>query len=607
MSLSVSGKKNTQPSYETSYEGDSARAAHHSQGLVKSLLRVLHYLRPYRLLACATLSSAIAATVLDLVPPWLVKIVIDDVIQAHRPELLGWAVAGLIGAHALKNVFTSLRIRLNNTLEQRVVCDLRNQVFAALQRLSINYFENRSSGEIMSRVTNDTEHMERIFVDGLEGMLTAVLTLVGIMVMLFALNWKLALLSLIPVPVLILSATAFTRRVHGYYHDIRRHAAELNAYLHDALSGIRETMGFNRQTYEQARFDARSRRYSDSNLDAMRLWSFYSPGMMFIGSIGTVLILWYGAGEVARGVLTIGELVMFLSYLALFYVPVNQIHSVNHMLQHALAGSERVFEILDARSEVQDRPGAAVPAERLGGAVRFDEVSFAYRPDVPVLHSLTLDVRPGERIALVGPSGAGKSTLLKLLMRLYDVRDGAILLDGYDLRDLSLAFLRSQIGFVQQEPFLFNGTVKENIAYGDLDADQTMIDDAARAARAYEFIDELPDGYDTWIGERGVKLSVGQKQRVSIARVLLKNPPLVVFDEATSNIDTETEVKIREALENLTRDRTTFIIAHRLSTLHNVDRIVVMDRGRIVEQGAHQELLIRGGLYADLYEAQFQD
>ncbi|MSQ77339.1 MAG: ABC transporter ATP-binding protein [Nitrospiraceae bacterium] len=574
---------------------------------MKALLRVLHYLRPYRLLACATLASAIAATALDLVPPWLIKIVIDDVIQAHRPELLGWAVAGLIGAYALKNVFISLRIRLNNTLEQRVVCDLRNQVFAALQRLSISYFENRSSGEIMSRVTNDTEHMERIFVDGLEGMLTASLTLAGITVMLFVLNWKLALLSLIPIPVLVLSATAFTGRVHRYYHDIRRHAAELNAYLHDALSGIRETMGFNRQAYEQARFDARSRRYSDSNLDAMRLWSFYSPGMMFVGSIGTVLILWYGTGEVTRGVLTIGELVMFLSYLALFYVPVNQIHSVNHMLQHALAGSERVFEILDARSEVQDRPGAAAPAGRLGGAVRFDGISFAYRPDVPVLQSLTLVVRPGERIALVGPSGAGKSTLLKLLMRLYDVQSGAILLDRYDLRDLSLAFLRSQIGFVQQEPFLFNGTVKENIAYGDLDADQAGIEDAARAARAHEFIDELPDGYDTWIGERGVKLSVGQKQRVSIARVLLKNPPLVVFDEATSNIDTETEVKIREALDNLTRGRTTFIIAHRLSTLRNVDRIVVMDRGRIVEQGVHQELLVRGGLYAGLYEAQFQD
>jgi ATP-binding cassette subfamily B protein/subfamily B ATP-binding cassette protein MsbA len=424
--------------------------------------------------------------------------------------------------------------------------------------------------------------------------------------MLFALNWKLAALSLLPIPILIVSASLFTKRVHRYYHDVRRHAADLNAYLHDALSGIRETMGFNRQAHERERFNDRSRRYSESNLDVMCLWSLYSPGMMFVGSIGTVLILWYGAGEVERGALTLGELVMFLSYLALFYVPVNQIHSVNHMLQHALAGSERVFEILDARPEVQDRSDAAPPAGRLAGAVRFSGVSFAYRPDVPVLQGLRLDVRPGERIALVGPSGAGKSTMLKLLMRFYDVQGGVIRLDGHDLRDLPLAFLRAQIGFVQQEPFLFNGTVRENIAYGDLGADQARIEDAARAARAHEFIRELPDGYDTWIGERGVKLSVGQKQRISIARVLLKDPPLVVFDEATSNIDTETEVKIREALENLTRGRTTFIIAHRLSTLHNVDRIVVVDRGRIVEQGTHEDLLVRGGLYTGLYEAQFQ-
>lgn len=544
---------------------------------------------------------------MDLVPPWLIKIIIDDVIQAHRIELLGWAVAGLAGAYAVKSVFASLRIRLNNTLEQRVVCDLRNHVFAALQRLSLAYFENRSSGEIMSRVTNDTEHMERIFVDGLEGMLTAALTLIGITAMLFLLNWKLAMLSLVPIPILVVCASAFTKRVHRYYHDVRRHAAELNAYLHDALAGIRETMGFNRQAHEQTRFETHSRRYSDSNLDVMYLWALYSPGMMLLGSVGTVLILWYGAGEVERGALTIGELVMFLSYLALFYVPVNQIHSVNHMLQHALAGSERVFEILDARPEVHDRPGAIVPAERLAGAVRFEAVSFGYRPEAPVLRELTLAVEPGERIALVGPSGAGKSTLLKLLMRFYDVQGGAILLDGYDLRDLPLAFLRSQIGFVQQEPFLFNGTVRENIAYGDFNADQARIEEAARAARAHEFIRELPDGYDTWIGERGVKLSVGQKQRVSIARVLLKNPPLVIFDEATSNIDTETEVKIREALDNLTRGRTTFIIAHRLSTLHHVDRIIVMDHGRIVEQGSHQDLLVRGGLYAVLYEAQFQN
>jgi ABC-type multidrug transport system fused ATPase/permease subunit len=349
-----------------------------------------------------------------------------------------------------------------------------------------------------------------------------------------------------------------------------------------------------------------SRRYSDSNLKAMYLWSLYSPGMILVGSLGSVLILWYGAGEVMRGALTVGELVMFLSYLALFYVPINQIHSVNHMLQHALAAGERVFEILDTPPAVRDRPGAVAPSARLHGVVRYDRVSFAYRPEMPVLRELSLEVKAGERIALVGPSGAGKSTLVKLLMRFYDVRSGRILIDGHDIRDLPLAFLRSQIGFVQQEPFLFNGTVRDNIAYGDLAADQARIAEAAQAARAHEFIMGLPERYETWVGERGVKLSVGQKQRVSIARVLLKDPPIVIFDEATSNIDTETEAKIREALHELTLGRTTCVIAHRLSTLHEANRIIVVDRGRLVEQGSHESLMARGGLYAGLYDAQFQ-
>lgn len=573
---------------------------------MKSLLRVLHYLLPYHRLALLTFCCAILTTLLELVPPWLVKVVIDEVIQAGQVGLLPWVIGGLLLAYGLKNLFASFRIRFNNRLEQQVVYDLRDQVFTALQRLSLSYFEHRSTGEIMSRVNNDTEHVERIFIDGLEGLLTASLTLIGITGMLFWLNWKLALLSLLPIPVLIVSASVFSRRIHRYYRLIRRNAADLNAYLQDALSGIRETMGFNRQSYERHRFNKLSRAYSDGNLKAMYLWALYSPGMIFVGSLGTVLILWYGAGEVLRGSLTVGELVMFLAYLALFYVPINQIHSVNHLLQHALAASERIFEVLDAQPEVQENADAIQPVRRLAGAVRFDRVRFFYRPEVLVLRDLTLAVQPGERVALVGPSGAGKSTILKLLMRFYDVRAGRVTIDGYDVRDLSLAFLRSQIGFVQQEPFLFNGTVRENIAYGDLAADQAGLEEAARAARAHEFIADLPEGYDTQIGERGVKLSVGQKQRLSIARVLLKNPPIVVFDEATSNIDTETEAKIREALHYLTRGRTTFIIAHRLSTLHDVDRIIVVDRGRIVEQGLHEDLLARRGLYAGLYEAQFQ-
>ncbi|MCH8041054.1 MAG: ABC transporter ATP-binding protein [Candidatus Binatia bacterium] len=569
------------------------------------LFRIFSYLRSHRPLVFATFSCAALATVFDLVPPWLIKIVIDDVIQAQQMALLPWVIGGLVLAYGLKSFFNSLRIRFNNTLEQRVIISLRQEVFHALQRLSISYFEDRSTGELMSRVVNDTEQVERIFIDGLEGMLTASLTLIGITIMLFAINWKLALLALLPIPILVVSAVGFSRRVHRYYRDIRKCAADLNAYLQDALSGIRETMGFNKQAFEQSRFDQKSRNFSRSNLKAMLLWSIYSPGMIFVGSLGTVLILWYGAREVTHGSLTLGELVMFLSYLALFYVPVNQIHSVNHMLQHALAASERIFEVLDTVPEVEDRPGLVAPAQRSAGSIHFKNVVFSYRPDIEVLHGISLEIAAGERVAFVGPSGAGKSTLLKLLMRFYDVKGGEIAIDGYDIRDLPILFLRDQVGLVQQEPFLFNGTVRENIVYGDLGATRQEIEQVAIAARAHEFIMDLPDTYDTWIGERGVKLSVGQKQRVSIARVLLKNPPIVIFDEATSNIDTETEVKIREALAYLTQGRTTLIIAHRLSTLQHVDRIVVLDHGDIVEEGSHEELRSNGGLYAVLYDAQF--
>jgi ATP-binding cassette subfamily B protein/subfamily B ATP-binding cassette protein MsbA len=573
---------------------------------LKSLFRVLHFIRPYRGLAALTFAAAAAAAAIELLPPWLVKIIIDDVIGGDRPALLPWVVGGLLLAYAGKNLASSLRIRFNNTLEQQVIYDLRDQVFAALQRLSISYYENRSTGEIMNRVNNDVEHVERIFIDGIESLLMSSLTLIGISVILFSLNWKLASLSLLPIPVLVYSASYFTRKVHGFYRSVRESSAELNAYLQDAISGIRESMGFNREAHEQERFNRRSRAYSDSNLRVMTLWSMYSPGMIFVGSLGSVIILWYGTGEVLAGALSVGELVAFVSYLALFYVPVNQIHSVNHMLQHALAASERVFEILDTEPEVADRPGVVRPVGRLGGEVAARHVSFHYRPDIAVLKDVNFDVKAGERIALVGPSGAGKSTLIKLLMRFYDVKEGAITLDGRDLRDFPLAYVREQIGLVQQEPFLFNGTVRENIAYGDLSAGQARIEEVAQAARAHEFIVELPEKYDTWIGERGVKLSVGQKQRISIARVLLKDPPVIVFDEATSNIDTETEVKIREALVELTRNRTTFIIAHRLSTLRHVDRIFVLDGGRLVEEGTHDVLLARSGLYRTLYKAQFQ-
>jgi len=573
---------------------------------MRSLFRVIRYIKPYQRLAYLTLACAVLTTTLEMVPPWLLKRVIDDVIRAENLPLLKWLILGLVAAHLGRNLLNSARIRFNNTLEQRVIFDMRDQIYRALQRLSISYYENRATGEIMSRVVNDVNNLERIFIDGVEALVMAGLTLMGIMAVLFFLNWQLALIALIPIPFLVLGATVFTTRVHKLYHVIRQQAAQLNALLQDSISGIRETMSFNREAYEVDRFNRQSLEYSRGNLRVARIWSVYSPGMILIASTGTLLILWFGTHAVLEGRMTVGGLVAFLSYLGLFYTPINQIHSVNHMLQQSLASGERVFEIMDAVPEVSDRPGAVQLPQKVQGFVEFKNVSFHYRPNAPVLQQIALQAFPGEKIALFGPSWSGKSTIIKLLMRLYDVDTGAITIDGHDVRDLKLSFLRDQIGVVAQEPFLFNGTVRENIVYGRLDATEEEVTAAAEAARAHEFILSLPDGYSTWIGERGVKLSVGQKQRIAIARALLKDPPIIIFDEATSNIDTETEAKIQEALGALTYHRTTFIIAHRLSTLKHVNKILVVQNGRIIERGSHEELLAGGGMYTLLYEAQFQ-
>ena len=582
-----------------------------------SLLRVLRYIRPYRSIAMLTLGAAILITLIELVPPWMIKLIIDGVIREGHLEWLPWLISALIGAYLVRSLLNFTRIRLNNTLEQQVIYDMRQDVYRALQRQSITYYENRATGELMSRVVNDVNNLESLFIDGVEAFIIACFTLVGVLTVMMILNWQLAVTALLPIPLLVLGGVFFTRKGHVYFKRIHEKSARLNALIQDHLSGVREMMSFNRQEYELGRFNTMNRDFCRANLQAMRLWSVYSPGMVFIASWGIVMTLWFGSHAVLAGEITIGTLVAFIGYLALFYTPINQIHTINRMAQHALAAGERIFEILDQKPEVNDAPNAHHPATRSRGTIRFENVSFAYRADLPVIHSISLEAHVGERIALVGPSGAGKSTLIKLLMRYHDVTAGRITLDGEDLRNLKLDYLRDQISIVHQEPFLFNGTVRENILYGKsgllvdpggklaAPADESELIEAARRARAHDFIMELPEGYDTWIGERGVKLSVGQKQRVAIARALLKNPPIIIFDEATSNIDIKTEVKIREALEVLTRHRTTFIIAHRLSSLRNVDRILVIIDGRIEEQGTHDSLMSTKGAYASLYDAQF--
>lgn len=571
---------------------------------MKSLLRVLSYMKPYKYQVVLTLGFAILTTLLDLVPPWLIKLIVDDLVEGTQGNALYWVVLTLVLAYLGRNYSNYKRILINNTLEQKVVFDIRSHVYRSLQALSLNYFENRSTGEIMSRVNDDVTHVERIFVDGVEQMVTAVLTLAGIMAILFWLHWKLALASLIPIPFLIMGAWRYTHRAHDLYHQVRERAAKMNGILQDTLSGIKETLAFNRQLHEISRFEKRSDDYCRGTLAVMRLWAVYSPSMMFMGSLGTTVIILYGIGLVRADEISVGTLVAFIGYLALFYTPINQLHSLNHMLQHALASGERLFEIIDAPPDVKEDPEPILPTTNVQGRIEFDRVSFSYVKPKQVINGISFDIEAGEKIALVGHTGSGKSTLIKLLMRFYDVDAGDIRIDGHSLRKLSLSYLREQIGLVSQEPFLFNGTVVENIRYGNLNASQEQIEQAAKAANAEDFIVNLSEGYETLIGERGVKLSGGERHRLAIARVFLKDPPILILDEATASVDTATEFKIKEALRKLMAYRTTLIVAHRLSTLEDADRVLVLKDGNLVEIGTHEELIQSGPVYSNLFRSQ---
>ena len=571
---------------------------------MKSLLRVLSYLKPYRKGVALTLFLAISTTILDLVPPWLIKVIVDSLVEGKESSWIYGPIVGLAGIYLARNFTNHRRILVNNKVEQSVVFDLRSDVYRALQNLSMSYFENRSTGELMSRANDDVNYVERIFIDGVEQVVTAILTLIGISAILFYMHWKLAVVALLPIPFLVYGAWFYTSRAHDQYHVVRKRAAKMNARLQDSISGIRETLSFNRQLYEIKQFEKRSRDYCDGTLEVMRLWAFYSPSMMFLGSLGTVLILLYGVGLVQAGDITVGSLIAFVGYLALFYTPINQLHSVNHMLQHALASGERLFEIIDTVPEIQDAPNTILPSTNVRGTIQFDRVGFSYIPGKPAIMEVDFTIAAGEKIAIVGHTGSGKSTLVKLLMRFYDVESGTILIDGYRIKNLPLSYLREQIGLVAQDPFLFNGTVAENILYGNIEASRDQIISAAVSAHADPFIKNLPEGYDTRVGERGVKLSGGEKHRIAIARTFLKNPPILVLDEATSSVDTETENHIKQALNILMAGRTTLIVAHRLSTLEGADRVLVLKKGELVETGDHDSLIATDSEYAQLFRQQ---
>jgi ATP-binding cassette subfamily B protein/subfamily B ATP-binding cassette protein MsbA len=568
------------------------------------LARVARYLRPYKLLAAGTISCALFSMAFGLAYPKLAQFVIDDVISGKQVKLLTPMAAALLGAFVLRDLFNALRIRINNRFEQNVIYDMRRDVYARLQRLPAGYFDQRASGDLMTRVIEDVNSVERVLIDGTEQGSVALLSIVGVTVILFATNPRLAAASMIPLPLLAGGAMCYTLTAHRRYRVQREAASAMNALLMDNLQGVRQIKAFGREEHEDVRFAQRADALREGTLGIMRVWSAYSPAMSLAGSLGMVLVLWAGGREVLAERMTLGQLVGFLFYLGLFYEPVARLHGLNQMLQAARAAGERVFDILDAPMERANGQARASLREPARGEVVYENVSFSYPAQRVALRNVSFRARPGEMVALVGPTGAGKSTLVNLLPAFYELSSGRISIDGQDISGVSLESLRSHISVVSQEAFLFNGTIRENILYGRTEATEEELLAASEAANCHEFVLRLPQGYDSRVGERGVRLSVGEKQRVSIARALLKNAPILILDEATASVDTGTERLIQEALERLMANRTSIVIAHRLSTIRKADQILVLRHGQVVERGTHKELLANGGLYSLLARIQ---